>query len=144
MLGKTHLLAAATVFIGLYTLGFISKPLFFFLGLFIGSLFPDIDSQTSILGRKVKFLSFFLKHRGFFHSPILLILLLVVIYPIHPGLAIGFATGFILHVLLDMITKEGITLPFLGKRKGPLRVGSWQEHIFQLLLIIIIFYFLIS
>jgi len=139
LLGRTHLLAAFAIGIISLKLFQISSPIIFFLALILGALFPDIDSKTSILGRKVKFLNFFLKHRGFFHSIILLILLLLIMYPISKYFAIGFALGFISHLILDMLTKEGIYFLFLGRIKGKIKVGSWQEHLFAAVLIIIIF-----
>lgn len=116
----------------------IKNPLIFISALIIGSLFPDIDSQTSILGRKVRFLSFFLKHRGFFHSVLLLALICLILLPFNKLLLVGFALGFVSHLLLDIISKEGIKLPLIGRLKGFIRVGSWQEMLFSLLLIIVI------
>lgn len=144
MLGRTHLLTAFTIGIISLKLFHISSPIIFFLALILGSLFPDIDSKTSILGRRLKFFNFFLKHRGFFHSISLLILLLLIIYPISMYFAIGFALGFISHLLLDAITKEGIYFLFLGRVKGKIKVGSWQEQIFSFFLIIIIIYFFVT
>lgn len=140
MLGRTHLLAAFAIGIISLKLFQISPPIIFFSALILGSLFPDIDSKTSILGRKVKFLSFFLKHRGFFHSIFLLVLLILIIYPLSMSFALGFALGFLSHLLLDVMTKEGLYFLFMGRVKGKIKVGGWQEQIFSLLLILIIIF----
>lgn len=85
-----------------------------------GSLYPDIDSVSSKLGRKVKSLSIlFTKvfgHRGFIHSPVNGILLYLAIYAFTQDLipddpyciAAGFLFGFMLHLIQDSFTRGGI------------------------------------
>jgi inner membrane protein len=143
LLGRTHLLTACVLGVLVIKVFSIKSPLIFFIALLFGSLFPDIDSQTSILGRKIKFFSFFFKHRGFFHSSLILILICLIVFSLSKWFVIGFALGFLSHLILDAITKEGLTFLFIGKIKGPFKVGGWQEHIFALGMIIILFLSLI-
>lgn len=146
MLGKTH--AVTGFFIGILLSFFFSSSnillcagiIFFSL---FGSLFPDIDSPTSYVGRHAKIVGVFAKHRGFFHSIFPLLLLYVfLLYVVNFWLALAFALGFISHILLDMMTKDGIRLyPFKKKIKGPIRVGSFAETIFFVLQLFFIIYF---
>jgi len=135
LLGKTHLLSATLL--GIVLIKHFSFSLFFFSGLLLGSIFPDIDSKTSILGRKFKFLNQFMKHRGIFHSLFMLVLLYFILIIFSKRFALGFAIGFIFHLLLDIITKEGLNTLFFGKIKGPIKVGGWQENIFLIMMILI-------
>lgn len=93
---RTHIncgLTAALVLCG----GWISGVL-----TLIGSVLPDIDHKSSILGKSFPFISRFLKHRGFTHS----IVFLFLCYIINPFLMIGAAT----HLIADMMTGKGIKL----------------------------------
>jgi len=107
----------------------MGTALFIFLVLF-GSLFPDIDEPNSYIGRKfwfmswpIKFLSHilpFLKHRGLTHLFLVPISLgMVAFYGKNIWLG-GFALGWLLHTLGDLITVGGIGgyfYPFWSNRK---------------------------
>lgn len=138
MLGRTHIAAAifmAALFFSFFKFDLLTNILVLVI-LVIGSIFPDIDSSTSIMGRKFKLISFLTKHRGFLHSIWSLILFSILVYLLlSPLLGIVFATGFILHLMLDAITKEGVKI--FGKRiRGPFKVGSIGEKVFYALLLI--------
>jgi len=107
----------------------MGMALFIFLVLF-GSLFPDIDEPNSYIGRRFWFMSWpikllshlfpFLKHRGITH---------LFLVPVSLGIAAfygeniwlgGFAIGWLLHTLGDLITVGGIRgyfYPFFSTRK---------------------------
>lgn len=94
-----------------------------------GSLLPDLDSVTSTLGKKIKPISKLITkvfgHRGFLHSPICMLLILMFwdfilnhykitqYMPIVYGLLIGYGG----HLFLDFLTKGGIPLLFPFKKK---------------------------
>ena len=69
----------------------------------IGSLLPDIDHADSALGKSVPFVSKLFKHRGITHS---LLMLIICWFLLSPYIAIGVAS----HILLDMLTKQGVKL----------------------------------
>ena len=135
MLGRTHLAMGAAVgaLVGQRFLGGDPIPSAVFTGICcLGSLFPDIDLPTSMMGKWFRPLSRFLHrhcgHRGrgydgkfvngpwqgFVHSPLNGLLLTGVLYallelcrlPIYP--AIAFGTGFLVHLVQDTFTKGGI------------------------------------
>jgi len=147
VLGRTHALTG--LFVGLLVISVTSVSLIQSFALVLicifGSLLPDIDSPKSYLGRKFKIISWISKHRGVFHSVIpLAIIYFLTKYFIGQNYAFAFAAGFISHILLDMITKEGIHIfPFGFKIRGPVRVGGFLEHMFllaQIFFIVFIFY----
>lgn len=69
----------------------------------IGSLLPDIDHAGSALGKSVPFVSKLFKHRGITHS---LLMLIICWFLMSPYIAVGVAS----HILLDMLTKQGVKL----------------------------------
>lgn len=97
---------------------------------YLGSLFPDIDSRTSKMGKKLKITSKIVSslfgHRGFFHSPLFagLIYLLCRFLFERNGITefspiyIGFIAGMLMHLACDMATKGGLPLlyPYTRKR----------------------------
>ncbi len=114
MLGRTHIINSIAI---------VSIPLangvkidfnyiLFLLLVAIGSLIPDIDEPNSLLGRKLKFLSYpiniFFGHRTITHN--ILIFLSLTIYSYIQGYIYLFALciGIMLHLLQDSITYEGI------------------------------------
>jgi inner membrane protein len=148
MLGKTHALTGLLV--GLALLSFIpTQPINILVGILLftilGSLFPDIDSPTSYVGRNAKIVSFFAKHRGIFHSifPLIIINLGFAYFKLWFFL-IGFSLGYLSHLFLDMFTKKGLEIyPFKKRIKGPIITGGFFEHLFfmsqAIILLIIIF-----
>ncbi len=114
----------------------------FFLMLFIGALFPDIDHPHSFLNQKLgftKLIPLLFQHRGFFHSIFLGFILFFFSYLyVTEQLAVAFFIGFASHLAIDCLTKSGICFFYpLQKPKicGPIRTGSFGE--FVLLLVIV-------
>ncbi|NQU98109.1 metal-dependent hydrolase [Candidatus Woesearchaeota archaeon] len=126
MLGRTHLVVAFFVFLLLSLFLDVSNPVLFAFFLLFGSLFPDIDRSSSILGRKAKFVSWFFSHRGFFHSFYAMILFSLVIYLLFDlVLALAFLIGFSSHLFLDSFTKLGISFFLVDKKiRGRLVTGG--------------------
>ncbi|MCF7798741.1 metal-dependent hydrolase, partial [Candidatus Woesearchaeota archaeon] len=138
MQGRTHLLAG--LLIGFFFFSFVDTILHSFIVLFlavVGSLLPDIDTTTSLLGRRVKIIGFLFKHRGFFHSLLFAFLItLIVVELSSPVFGMAFGLGVFSHLLLDAITKEGLSFwPIPLHIKGYIRVGSFIEHVLQLILL---------
>jgi len=94
----------------------------------LGALLPDIDTTKSVIGRLVKPVAKIINrkygHRTITHSLIALIGLTAVISAFQaayfPGLAIAqvFGLAYASHLLLDMVTVQGIPL-FYPFSKNP-------------------------
>ncbi|MFW6378591.1 MAG: metal-dependent hydrolase [Nanoarchaeota archaeon] len=133
MKGRTHLVAG--LLIGLLIADHMVVSSVFHSTLLIlssvfGSLFPDIDTVRSILGKKIRIVGWMSTHRGIFHSPLILIPMVLLLQLLSRPIAIGFLIGFLSHVALDMLTRQGIKiLPGTKRVTGPLRTGGLTEHI---------------
>lgn len=97
----------------------------------IGSLFPDIDEPNSSMGHKHPIVSAIAKttlgHRGAIHTPFVMLIIVNVMLFLVKGLwgesnigyclVLGFATGYLSHLLLDLITPKGIMLLYPLSKK---------------------------
>jgi inner membrane protein len=136
--GKTHFSFA--IFFLLIVSLFADLNLIFFISsvfLLFGTMFADIDEVNSFLGKKIKIIGYIFDHRGFFHSIFSLMLFFVfMILFFGYYYALFFAIGYLLHLLLDSFTKEGIKPFIFGLRiSGDIKVGSIIENIIYLFLI---------
>ncbi|HIQ50991.1 MAG TPA: metal-dependent hydrolase [Nautiliaceae bacterium] len=120
-------------------------PIPFYIGLIIGSFFPDIDEPNSYIGKKLSFLSKFLrkiglKHRTLTHSiffPFTLFLLIILLSNLNTFFIKGFIVGAIFHIIGDAITISGVPIfyPISKKRYFLLpsflrfKVGGIAENI---------------
>lgn len=143
MNGKTHFVFG--LLLGMLCMVLLSGTrVWFFLpvALFF-SIFPDIDTPFSSLGRKSRIVSFLFKHRGLFHSILALALFVVGGYVLlNSAFSIAVLVGYGSHLLLDMTTKQGILLlhPFhFWHVKGNFKTGGWQEYILMLIFVAGIF-----
>lgn len=110
----------------------------------IGSLLPDIDHTNSTMGKKHKIISKIINvlcgHRGMTHAPLFLsiiIALLCFLARVLPDFTqlyaitavFGLAVGFASHLLLDIITINGIPLfyPFSKKHVSIARFRSQKN-----------------
>jgi len=125
----------------------------FYTTLIFGVVFPDIDEPESWIGRRTIIISNIIKfifgHRGFTHTLIFTILLLIIglIYiDIYIGLnskmiymLYGFVAGVFLHIIGDAHTKGGVPLllPFSKKKFFILpkfmrfKTNSFTEYIYN-------------
>lgn len=71
-------------------------------GVILGSILPDIDKSTSMIGHRVPILPWLLKHRGVTHS----ILFAAVAYAVYPYIGLGCG----IHLILDFINPMGVPL----------------------------------
>jgi inner membrane protein len=151
MMWKTHL--AFGILCGiLITNYYTPENLFlFFVIISIGSLLPDIDKKGSKANKNIplvgRMVSSVFKHRGIFHSifvPIALLLALVYIDAF--DYALPLIIGYMSHLLIDSITKEGVNFihPISQLRvKGFVETGSILETIIFIGLSVVIVMLLI-
>lgn len=115
----------------------------FFHASYIGSLFPDIDMKSSFISKRYPFIAKKFgkkcRHRGFTHSFLslfLFILFFEVAYIITDKniimfcVGLGFILGYISHMILDLLTSEGIELfnPWrINLHILPIKTGSKAE-----------------
>ncbi|MCC0728435.1 metal-dependent hydrolase [Clostridioides sp. ZZV14-6045] len=126
-------------------------------GSIAGSLLPDIDHPNSSLGSKCKPLSKLLNsrfgHRGFIHSPILLIVSMLVLFLLvgmvninyqiyYISLIVGIFIGWISHLLLDFITVSGIPIfyPISNKKFRILKLKTSKHDLLVAIVCLVITY----
>ena len=128
--------------------------LFYFIAVFFGSLFPDIDEPLSKISKMLpNFVTYFfnkLKHRGFTHNVFgiftinifFLMFFYIIINKYFIVCSIGFFIGYISHLFGDIVTYQGLVL-IPGKKATRLGifkhflVGSRNESIIYLLFLIV-------
>jgi inner membrane protein len=129
------------VFLALLLFKYFENKWLFIIMILIGSVVPDLDSKKSSYGRHLVFrpLQIFLKHRGAWHSLLIAGLLSIFIGWFGFDLGLGFFIGFMSHLLLDGLTKDGIRLlwPFKIKFKGFLRSGGRFDELLLICLLVI-------
>lgn len=116
MNGKTHLFAGVVGGIGIayvlekYQINYDLAPLI--ASSAFGSLLPDTDIKTSLLGRYIPVHLFF-KHRTVTHSLffVMIIGLLSMLFQAPWTVTIGLCVGLLTHLLLDLLTPA--RLPYL-------------------------------
>ena len=120
--GQTHLVfgistaaITASFFIGRPEMSVTSAAIFTGMAA-LGSLMPDIDSEESLIGRKLFTLSFFVNklfgHRTYTHD-IFLIGILAFLFAGKNIFTLGFFFGYLGHLFLDALTIAGIPCFYL-------------------------------
>lgn len=154
MRGKAHLISGVVTGIvtaigtNSFTEG-IGKSAIIVTASAIGSLLPDVDLPTSTIGKKLKPISLIINkmfgHRTITHSPLWIIPLFALHYFL-PFIAtelslnailnlrwliIGYISGFICHLVGDMLTTGGIPFayPFSRKRLRLTPIESGKHDI---------------
>ncbi|AWB10672.1 inner membrane protein [Thermodesulfobium acidiphilum] len=161
MTGFTHLVAGVGSTVAIY----VNHPewvknfneIGVFLGSFLGSLFPDIDSPTSKISTLVRnpFFGIFFSHRGFWHSlsaviivdflfTFLLRFLMNIDFNFFVSFIIFFTMCYLLHIFFDMIGNKGVKLfyPF-SKRSFSFPLTGWFKSRTPLEFLILLVYLLI-
>ena len=84
------------------------------------SLLPDIDSGTSLIGRRFKLASLFFKHRGMIHSLLFMIGFSALFFLLTKNLYyfLALAAGYLSHLLLDSMTPSGVALFWPRKNRS--------------------------
>ncbi|MDY6011954.1 metal-dependent hydrolase [Clostridium sp.] len=139
--------------------GLLSIAIYFYAS-HIGSLFPDIDMKNSFISKSHplihKIFGKRFRHRGFTHSLLAMIILYIFIEKfiqisnddiIIVSMCYGFFIGYASHLILDLITKEGIELLYPFKKNISIffiKTNSNGEKIFnrflKFIILIYIFY----
>lgn len=114
MLIRTHIVI--TILAILLFFKSVNSQIVFVLVALLATFIPDLDSAASKLGR-YNFMSFFTKHRGFFHSFTFLILLTIYFALLLPVVALPFFLGYFFHIFADSFTVEGVK-PFWPSQKS--------------------------
>lgn len=144
MLGKTHLaggLAAATVICHVSQFPIIDG-LVFIAGCAVGSLIPDIDHKSSIIGKKVKpvstVISMTTKHRTLFHWFAPYCLLAAAIHYWRPDwdlATLSVLIGILTHIGLDALNPAGVPFfPGIKLHLAKIRTGSKLDKSLGILL----------
>ncbi len=134
MIFRTHIAFASLIGFFVYFYNIIDNGILFFLFLFIGAGFPDIDHSKSKFGRNIlsRIMSFFSDHRKIFHSLFFGAALAYLFFLYDKDAGAGFFLGFLSHVILDSFTKQGINFLYpLGKlkMKGFIKTGEMLETV---------------
>ena len=142
MLFPTHILLGIFFFL-LVEPYFSGNEILFLLFVLIGSVLPDIDEKhskavqwTGLLG---DIISFFSKHRGFFHSLFFAVIItLLVKYLLGEMYAGALFLGLISHLLGDALTKNGLPIlyPFSFRVKGWIKTNGWGEKFVQVFILV--------
>lgn len=147
MMYKTHM--AFGMLAGLIVLDYLNTNKYIFIAaVLFGSIFVDIDEDSSYIGKRMGFVSsaieFLFGHRGIFHSLLLASLLFLgfVVFN-HVVLGIGFLAGYMSHLIADALTVSGVRIfyPFSNYSvKGFIRTDGFLEKIFFILVLFAIGY----
>lgn len=113
---------------------------------YLGSLFPDIDMRGSYISKKFPLLHKSIgkkfRHRGFTHSLISVSMLSytleLLIYYTQNNIVFlcassGFVVGYVSHICLDLITKEGVEIFYplsINFSILPIKTSSKTEKLF--------------
>lgn len=138
--------------------GLLSIAIYFYAS-HIGSLFPDIDMKNSFISKSHplihKIFGKHFRHRGFTHSLIAILILYIFIKNfikisnediIIISMCYGFFIGYVSHLILDLITKEGVELLYPFKKNISIffiKTNSNGEKIFNKFLKFIILLYIL-
>jgi membrane-bound metal-dependent hydrolase YbcI (DUF457 family) len=112
LLSKTHISFGICAGLLLLTSNYNFNSYELFPGLIIGSCFPDIDTEKSWAAQCVPFIDDklrdigVLKHRGITHSIYAVIMMVLLYMLIQNYFIMGFAIGYIGHILLDTLSHK--------------------------------------
>lgn len=136
---KTHLLFVVFVYLLLIRLKVIEFSVLGFVIVLIATLIPDIDAETSKLGRKIKPISQSFRHRGFFHSILFGILGVGIFFYANSGLYLEFLIGYFSHIFLDLLNYKSVQLfwPFKTKTKGFIKTNSFVERFLMFIFLVV-------
>lgn len=144
MLFRSHIVFSLFLYLIFFNFLEISLPskLVFGIFLFLSTVFVDIDSRNSKIGRYFIFrpIQWLVSHRGMIHSLLFCFFSSFFIFWIDSNAGIGFLVGYLSHLFLDSLTKEGVFLlwPFYSERISLIgfKTGGIIEEIFFVLLLL--------
>jgi len=143
MLFRTHALFGLVCYFLLCY--FVEMSVFVLVFVLIGSVFVDIDSCSSKVGKRFWFFSWFLKHRGFLHSLVGALFFSALVGLVSLWAGFGFFVGYVSHLVLDCLTRMGLKVfwPFGFRIRGFVRSGSWVEDVLFVLFLGLDVFFLV-
>jgi inner membrane protein len=147
MLFRTHFVVALFLFLMVYR--YFSNIFLFGLFLLFATLFVDIDSSKSKMGKIIFFrpLQLIFSHRGIFHSLVFGVFVSSLIFVFNSSAGFGFLLGYLLHLFLDCFSLSGVRLfwPFSRKKiKGFVKTGGIFEEILFVLVLLIDVYLVVK
>lgn len=115
----------------------LEMPFWVLFGVLFGVVVVDLDSSQSKVGRRLWFVSWWMKHRGVLHSLFSCVLLSLIVGMFDLWLGFGFGVGYVSHLVLDALTLAGVGLfwPLRFRVSGFVRSGSWVEDVLFVLLL---------
>jgi len=115
MLAPTHIVTAtvATSLPLLFIDGLLQElTILFYIGVIVGSIFPDVDEPDSVMGKKLSFISYPINilfgHRTITHSFLFGALIIYVGIYFDIKFVVGLGVGIVIHILSDSVTVAGI------------------------------------
>lgn len=144
----THLVLAFVM--GLLSINYFhpSNVILFMVIVMFGGILPDIDHPKSKLGSYFKLINWLVKHRGIFHSLLILpVIALVLSYFNYSFISLPLIIGYVAHLIGDIVTKEGLMLlyPLSDFRiSGFIKVGGLSEKLIFIALLILSGYLLLN
>jgi inner membrane protein len=121
----------------------IGSPIVFGIFLILATMFVDIDSRNSKMGKRFYFrpIQWIVKHRGIFHSLLFGLLISVIIAAVHSWAGVGFFVGYVSHLFMDCFTRSGVKVfwPVYNKKIsfGWVRSGGVAEDVIFVLLLLL-------
>ena len=108
MLRRTHIVIGLAT--ALYFIPYVTHKLLFIPLVLFSTLLPDLDSQFSLIGRKMiaRPIQLFTDHRGFLHSYTFCIAISSLFAFFYPIVALPFFLGYSFHLFADSFTVKGI------------------------------------
>jgi len=146
---KTHLMFSLLVSSLIFKYFSLNPYLFVLILVLAGSL-PDIDHTKSRIGRKLFIISwiinFFFGHRRLIHSIIFASILSLVIKMVFNEYWIPFYIGYLSHLFLDVLTKQGLNIfyPSNFKLDGFIKTNGLFEKVFLFILFVLNVYLIIK
>jgi membrane-bound metal-dependent hydrolase YbcI (DUF457 family) len=99
----------------------------------VSSLFPDVDSGFSYIGKNplAKPIQMTTDHRGIVHSYTFCVAISILIAFLLPIVALPFFLGYSFHLFADAFTVQGIRpfWPFKGVSKGFIKSGGLTDKV---------------
>lgn len=144
MMFRTHIAFGFLVGLFLIQMWSPNNQILFIAMVLMGSALPDIDHPESKVGKRVKIIGLLFEHRGFFHSIFAALILYLVLlsfssFAVYSVYITGLVVGYLSHILIDAITREGI-MPFHPlsrfRLNGPIHTGKIAEYIILVLLVV--------
>lgn len=138
MLFYTHLLFTCFLVSSLRDFIPAEQAIAFLIIALFATLLPDIDNRKSVIGKFFPLIGITASHRGFFHTPFATLLFWLVVRCLAgPIIGSAFLAGYLSHIALDSLSKQGIALffPFSKRRlRGPIKVGSAAETVLAIII----------